>query len=664
VKILLTIVSFIIILGVKATTYTTIGSGSWTDPAVWNSGLVPPLTVDNSDNITIDINHVVSLTGDLIFNNNSIFTINGSLVITGDLTANNKLTLLINGRLVVDGSFSANNNYETTISGDLLVTQNFDVKNNATLDIDGSLTIYGDFTGDNNNVLSGEGEVNVKGSVTGLNTSGFDGSIFQNFSSAIGFSNNGCVIKVGSNDVIYIGGGTKGNYNSMYQGGHDGRIESDGQIILEGNWNNYSGDSVFLNRNSTGSVIFSGDASQMAGGSKATGFEKVVIDNLSGLWIDDNLIIGNTLDFVAGSITTTGTDTVIITNTDQGAISNQGPGKGVVGNLRRYLAIGSYAYPLSDDGDYLPALLEITNLGSMSYLSSKFTPTAAAVVPPGLEVDGTPIVEFLDKGYWTFTPDNGSGVEYNITLTSSGQTNGGDLPSQHAIFKRDASGWESLGTHDNSTQSGTGTDPITVKRSDLTGFSDFIIGKSESFPLPIFLTGFNATCTDQGIEITWVSLMEVNNEYYTLEYSYNAIDFIHLTQVAGAGTSFHENNYSFLHQVNTNEVIYYRLSQTDYNGKTIQYPVVSVFCNKDSGNGFLIDEFTKGHLKFSLSEPNKETLIVSIADQLGRVVYFKKLDSELGYHQYSVSFPMLKTGIYLLHLQSVNHQFSSKIILQ
>jgi len=143
-----------------AATYTTIGSGSWTDNALWLGGVAPPTNASNNEIITIESAHTVTFIGNLVFQNNCSITILGNLFI--------------------EGSFEADNNYTTNISGHLLVTGNFTIKNNANIDVDGSLTIYGDFTGNNGNVLIGDGEVSVHGTMNGINDTGFVGTVSEN----------------------------------------------------------------------------------------------------------------------------------------------------------------------------------------------------------------------------------------------------------------------------------------------------------------------------------------------------------------------------------------------------------------------------------------------------------------------------------------------------
>lgn len=661
-KVVLLLTSLIIALQMQGTIFTTISSGDWTNNSIWQNGISPSLTINSNDEIIITTNHEIYINGDLSFNNQCSLTINGSVELNGNLIANNQLILSINGRFVIDGYVEVNNSYSSSITGDLIVTNNLIVRNNASLDITGSLSVYGDFSGDNNNELTGDGKVNIQGSISGLNTDNYTGTIVESYEKGIGLINNGSHIYIGGNDVIFISGASNGNYTNFYEAGRDGSINSDGKIIIEGDWNNYSSDSIFTNINSAGSVEFKGSGLQNLGGSKATQFENLILNNTAGLTIDANIPINESINLQSGSITTGTTDTLIILNRDINSIINCDENKTIIGNLRRYVNTGTYNFPLAADGDYLPAQLEITELGMMSYLSAKFTSSSSETIPLNLKVNGTLINEFLDRGYWTFTPDNETNVEYNITLTSRGHTNGGLYAEQHAILKREESGeWMNVGTHDNSTQSGTGTDPITVTRSNLVNFSDFIIGKSESNPLPIELINFTAACNLDGIAIKWTTLSEINNEKFLLEYSFDGIHYSLLSSIDGQGTTYLTNHYSYLHPIKTSVPIYYQLTQSDFDGTKTTYPAIASIC-KNSDNEVQVWINTSNEIVYSFFNPLNEKYTLSLVDYLGRLILNNPMQATMGENKHNCQLNKMTSGVYILNLQ-FNNRIISKIII-
>lgn len=87
-------------------------------------------------------------------------------------------------------------------------------------------------------------------------------------------------------------------------------------------------------------------------------------------------------------------------------------------------------------------------------------------------------------------------------------------------------------------------------------------------PLPIELTYFVARQTSEGVKFEWQTASEKDNDYFTIEYSTDALNFSELATVNGAGTSTEIINYEYNYSTNATGVIYYRLRQTDYDGQS------------------------------------------------------------------------------------------------
>lgn len=86
--------------------------------------------------------------------------------------------------------------------------------------------------------------------------------------------------------------------------------------------------------------------------------------------------------------------------------------------------------------------------------------------------------------------------------------------------------------------------------------------------LPVELVNFDATANSSAqIELKWQTASEVNNDYFTVENSIDGINWKELKQLKGAGNSTAKLNYSTTDEHPFKGVSYYRLKQTDYDGK-------------------------------------------------------------------------------------------------
>lgn len=84
--------------------------------------------------------------------------------------------------------------------------------------------------------------------------------------------------------------------------------------------------------------------------------------------------------------------------------------------------------------------------------------------------------------------------------------------------------------------------------------------------LPIELVYFKAHEFGGGVRFEWETASELNNDFFTIEFSIDAVEFAELNIIEGAGTSTEPHNYRYTDFSSHAGIIYYRLKQTDYDG--------------------------------------------------------------------------------------------------
>ena len=94
--------------------------------------------------------------------------------------------------------------------------------------------------------------------------------------------------------------------------------------------------------------------------------------------------------------------------------------------------------------------------------------------------------------------------------------------------------------------------------------------------LPIELLYFKGKKTESGNLLEWETATETNNDYYTIYRSNYPIDWNDIVQIDGSGTSLKINKYSFLDRDYINEINYYYLRQTDFDGRIKEYEIISI----------------------------------------------------------------------------------------
>ncbi|MBO7054261.1 MAG: hypothetical protein J6W37_02620 [Bacteroidales bacterium] len=94
--------------------------------------------------------------------------------------------------------------------------------------------------------------------------------------------------------------------------------------------------------------------------------------------------------------------------------------------------------------------------------------------------------------------------------------------------------------------------------------------------LPIELSLFTATQQGENILFRWETATETNNDFFTIEQSFDGVSFHEVAQIAGAGTSSSSNSYEYSKPVTFSGLMYFRLKQTDYNGEFSYSEVISL----------------------------------------------------------------------------------------
>ncbi|MBK9047972.1 MAG: hypothetical protein IPL74_15250 [Bacteroidetes bacterium] len=125
-----------------------------------------------------------------------------------------------------------------------------------------------------------------------------------------------------------------------------------------------------------------------------------------------------------------------------------------------------------------------------------------------------------------------------------------------------------------------------------TGFpmDIFTLKLGQVSPLPIELLSFNAKPVDnKDVRCDWVTASEIDNDYFTIERSKNGIDFETAGITDGAGNSNYQLSYAFTDTEPYRGLSYYRLKQTDFDGRSSYSEIVAVMLtDKNSLIGFLI----------------------------------------------------------------------------
>jgi len=106
------------------------------------------------------------------------------------------------------------------------------------------------------------------------------------------------------------------------------------------------------------------------------------------------------------------------------------------------------------------------------------------------------------------------------------------------------------------------------------GFYD--ISAVNGVALPIKLLGFDVRKDGRNAILEWTTENETNNDYFTIEHSKDGLRFIEIAEISGAGNSTMIQRYWYTHRNLSEGLNYYRLKQTDFDGRFEYFDIKSV----------------------------------------------------------------------------------------
>lgn len=411
-------------------------------------------------------------------------------------------------------------------------------------------------------------------------------------SSTVHYSGSSQTVGVPNNSQNYAnllisGTGTKSLAGNMVVTGNLTISSSTLDVVDGSNYSlsiggNYNNASTFTARN--GTVTFNGTGAQ-AITSGSSSFYNVVFNNTgSGFTLNDDMTATNGVTFTDG-VVSTGANRLIIENSSASAISGHSANSYVNGRLRRYMAsnTSTYDFPVGNGGYSLAQIIN-NNMTGITYMDARFG-ALTNHNDANLSVSDSYMtyLSVAPGGVWHLTPNaQPSGGSYDVSLSLSSVGTISD--NQFGILKRNdgsttAADWSAPGTMNSDNGSGRLVADGYAIRYGLTSFSEFGIGRASSngFGLPIELLSFTAIANAKnGVDLTWVTALEINNDFFTIERSKDGVNFEEVTNVAGAGNSSETRTYNTVDENPAAGVNYYRLKQTDFDGAFEYSSIASV----------------------------------------------------------------------------------------
>ncbi|MEO1049353.1 MAG: T9SS type A sorting domain-containing protein [Bacteroidota bacterium] len=186
--------------------------------------------------------------------------------------------------------------------------------------------------------------------------------------------------------------------------------------------------------------------------------------------------------------------------------------------------------------------------------------------------------------------------------------------------------------------------------------------------LPIELLSFTAQSDGNVISLEWLTGAEVNNDFFTIERSTDAINYELVTTLSGSGTTNTLTTYTFTDVNAYSGRSYYRLSQTDFDGTKETFPPIVVNMNNAPSKDFSIypnPASGQDVLNIRLSSNDEfynQPVTLVIRDLVGQE--FVNVQSNNDRNIITQQINDLNTGIYLVSLEIAGNSFMKKLVIE
>lgn len=483
----------------------------------------------------------------------------------GDLDLNNPSSVVPNGVpvVIVSGSRMNMNSagrraYKTTING-LLVNSGTAGHNLGTIDGTGSFRTStstfpaGTYT---NFVSSGGGTIEYASGITMNNR-----STYNNLLISSSVTTTATALTINGNLTISTGNSLNNSVNNA-------------DISIAGNWVN---NGTFTS--GTGKVTFNGTLAQSTTGS--TTFNDLTVNKTGNLTLGNTTTVNGTLTMTSGNIISNSyPSTPRLQLASTATVSGGSTSSFIDGQIRAFISNGnSLIFPV----------------GGVAV--SRYRPTTVSSV----SADDTWDVSYVGKdpstdGYShsSFNSANMAKVsayEYWMVSNSSGTTTAGltlsygtgsyGSPDIGTVSSLKTARWNGTqwdvppggGTFSQTGTSLTGTVSVSFQNA----FSPQTLASTDpASALPIELLYFKGEEVQSGVELSWKTTSELNNDYFTIYHSSDGEKFDPIGTVKGQGTTSTPHSYSLLDGSPVLGKNYYRLAQTDFDGTRTSFKTIVV----------------------------------------------------------------------------------------
>ncbi|MBI3220407.1 MAG: T9SS type A sorting domain-containing protein [Bacteroidetes bacterium] len=432
---------------------------------------------------------------------------------------------------------------------------------------------------------------------------------------------------------------------------------------------------------------FGGTVAQVLTGdfTSSRAFNRLEISNSAGLTFAGDVTLISQLILTNGLITP-GSNRFLLTSTATASPTAGSATSFVNGKLYKTVASGGsgFTFPIGKSSRWRSgAVLSVSSNGvtwDMEYFSGTSTGAVAAAPPPrsnpvnNLTSSDPLVLRLSNAEYWKVSDgsatSNGRSARVGLSWGIESDVSA-NLAQREAmkVMSWNGTNWTNNGGT-NFQPGGAHTQTRGTFESTATlSFSENIVtlGSTEiANALPVNLIKFEGSILGSIASLYWETASELNNEYFELQHSLDGSEFIPVGRREGKGTTNQKSEYYFEHRNLTKGVNYYRLLQSDFDGKVSYSDVISL--EYDGATPLIAFLFpnptTHQNINIELVNATSQNVNVRIFDMTGKTILTSVINSEDLESIISLKSSELKSGVYIVEVVQGSQRITKRLVIR
>ena len=187
--------------------------------------------------------------------------------------------------------------------------------------------------------------------------------------------------------------------------------------------------------------------------------------------------------------------------------------------------------------------------------------------------------------------------------------------------------------------------------------------------LPIELISFTAIPNGDNVDLNWSTASERSNDYFTIEKSIDGIHFELVVTKDGAGDKTTISNYYDYDPTPYTGTSYYRLTQTDFDGKSETFDLVSVFISTEDQDDLFtiypnpISNNNQLNIVLKNHETNEQHIVIHDLQgkKYGEFIFTLQQNETIFQLPNLTEIP---SGLYIITLNNDNNSTSKRLVVE